>query len=175
VSKKTAISLGNECGSAQYGVTHKLRPTREDGYKTCPFDLMVTNVDGIIECLNTDFRDFCNPNFLKVKQRPEVPDHIILHEKYKFEFNHESPYHADLHVHQNWPTPFHFVNDNFKYFIERYEKRVSNFRFYCESGYYVTFILQAFSGPSFSDELMNRLHAAIKNRYPNLKYKIINI
>jgi len=167
LKNKISISLGNVCASAMYGLHNGLRPSKKDGYKTCPFDLMVTNVDGIIDCIKTDFKYFCDPNFLKIRQE----NHMILHEKYKFFFNHESPYHANLHIKQNWPTPFHYVDDNFKYFIERYEKRVSNFRFYCESDYYVIFILQ-FYYDEYSDKLMKRLHDAIKNRFPILEYEI---
>ena len=53
---KIAISLGNVCASAQYGLKKDLRPSRKDGYKTCPFDLMVTNVDGIIDCIKTSLK-----------------------------------------------------------------------------------------------------------------------
>lgn len=172
LKNKTSISLGNVCASAVYGLNEGMRPAKKAGYKTCPFDLMATNVGGVIDCIETDFKYFHDPNFLETQHRESEKDYIITHKKYDFSFNHESPYHANLHIEQNWPTPFHYVDDNFKYFVERYEKRVSNFRFYCESGYYyVIFILQFFT-QRYSDKLINQLHDAIKNRFPKLEYEI---
>ena len=178
MKKKTAISLGNECATAQYCVKNGLRPLKKDGYKTCPFDLMVTRLPEIIDCIKTDFKYFCDPNLLKVKKLDEENDEdrfMIKHKKYKaFVFNHESfnMGEENLYKREAWPGGvYHFVNDNFKYLVERYEKRVSNFRFYCESDYYVIFILQ-FRCDEYSDELMGQVHDAIRNRYPDLEYEI---
>ena len=49
------ISLGQNCHSAIVGVSMGLRKTKQNGYKTCPFDEMVTNYKGIIECIKDDF------------------------------------------------------------------------------------------------------------------------
>jgi hypothetical protein len=32
--------------------------------KTCLFDLCVLNIENIIDCLNTNVKDFCNPVYL---------------------------------------------------------------------------------------------------------------
>ena len=50
------ISLGMKCDSAVWGVVNGLRNTKENGYKTCPFDEMLTNYPGLIECLKDDFK-----------------------------------------------------------------------------------------------------------------------
>lgn len=178
MKESIGISLGSRCPTAQYGVKNGLRPPKKDGYKTCPFDIMVTNADGVIDCIKTDFKYFCDPSLLKIKELDQEDGEdrfMINHKKYNgFGFNHESFNTGEKYLYKReaWPGGvYHFVNDNFKYFIERYEKRVSNFRFYCESDYYVTFILQ-FYNDEYSDELMERLHDAIKNRYPNLEYEI---
>ena len=34
------ISLGWNCESANYGVANGIRSTKQNGYKTCPFDEM---------------------------------------------------------------------------------------------------------------------------------------
>ena len=175
---KIAISLGNVCTSAQYGLKKDLRPPKKDGYKTCPFDLMTSNVGGVIDCIKPDFKYFCDPSLLKIKElgHEDGEDRFMInHKKYNgFGFNHEAFNTGEryLYKREDWPGgAYHFVNDNFKYLVERYEKRASNFRFYCESDYYVTFILQ-FYNDEYSDELMNRLHDAIKNRFPKLEYEI---
>ncbi len=46
--KQIFISLGLNCSSAIYGVNNNLRNTKKDGYKTCPFDLMLSSYNGII-------------------------------------------------------------------------------------------------------------------------------
>ena len=162
------ISLGNICESAVYGTLNGLRPKKKDGYNTCPFDLCVTNINGIIDCLNTDFNDFCNADLLEYDQKQQ----LIIHNKYQFAFNHEAPYHADIYIKEKWEDgPFHFVNHNYKKFCERYYSRIHNFHNYCNGNYYVTFILQ-FQYDIYSEELLNRLNEAIKNRYPKLNYTI---
>lgn len=177
MDKKTAISLGNKCESANYGVRKGLRPSKQGGYKTCPFDLMLTNIDGIIDCLNTDFKYFCDPKFLKVQDLGTENGEgrfLIRHTKYNWIFNHESfnTGEAYLYVRENWENGVYtFVNNNFEKLIERYAKRIDNFKYYCESDYYVTFILQ-FLVDEYSDELLERLQDAIKNRFPKLEYEI---
>ena len=162
------ISLGNVCKSAIYGVENKLRLKKNEGYKTCPFDLCVSNVEGIIKCFNDDFKDFCNHTLLHYDDNSKQ----IIHQKYKFSFNHECPYHADLYIKEKWPEgAFHFVNNNYKNFRDRYNMRIQNFRYYCKSNYNIIFILQ-FTDDKYSDELMSKLNKAIKTRYPNLKYTI---
>ena len=91
------ISLGNICESAVYGTLNGLRPLKKDGYNTCPFDLCISNIEGIIECLNYDFKDFCNPDFLEHDSIAK----LIRHKKYNFSFNHEAPFHADIYIKEN--------------------------------------------------------------------------
>jgi hypothetical protein len=58
--QKIAISLGWNCNSAIYGVENSIRKTKKEGYLTCPFDEMVTNYKGIIECIKDDFEFLCD-------------------------------------------------------------------------------------------------------------------
>jgi hypothetical protein len=58
------ISLGWNCYPAMYGVGNNLRGKKENGYKTCPFDECVSNYDGIIKCLNDDFKFFLHKRTL---------------------------------------------------------------------------------------------------------------
>ena len=165
---KIGISLGNICESAIYGTLNNLKPTKINGYNTCPFDLCVSNLKGIIDCLNTNFIDFCNPIYLKY----DPGSNILRNEKYNFGFNHESPYHANIYIKENWKEGAnHFINNNYINFIQRYEKRIYNLHTYCNGSHYVIFILQ-FQYDINTPELMNELNSAIKKRYPNLKYEI---
>ncbi len=97
------ISLGLSCTSAILGVQKGIRKTKKNGYMTCPFDTMVSNYKGIIECIKDDFLYFCDPLYLELKllknagPKYDQPEYLIYNNKYKFIFNHESPGHANLY------------------------------------------------------------------------------
>jgi hypothetical protein len=84
MQKHTYISIGPVCSSAiRRAKTYKCRAPK---YKTCPFDLMVTNLKGIIKCFENDFADFCNLDYItyddtNILQRKEVS---IKHTLYNF-------------------------------------------------------------------------------------------
>lgn len=162
-----AISLGNVCYTAQWGVEHGLRGTKKDGYKTCPFDLMVSNYYGVVNCIAEDFVYFCDPQHLVVNEAG------IFNTKYNFGFNHESPGHADLYLHENWPEGTnHFINHNFKHFISRYNRRIQSFRNYLnDPDNYIIFIIQFKNEESPNDDYAV-LREVLKWRYPNLNYTI---
>ena len=162
-----AISLGNVCHTAQWGVENGLRTTKQNGYKTCPFDLMVSNYDGIIACIADDFKYFCDPTYLVVNGAG------IFNVKYNFGFNHESPGHADLYLHENWPEGTnHFINHNFKHFIERYNNRIQSFMQYLsDPNNYIVFMIQ-FASEANPNNGFAKLREVLALKYPNLKYTI---
>lgn len=49
------ISLGKDCLPAGWAIDHGYRKTLNDGYKTCPFDRMVSNYEGVVKCIIEDF------------------------------------------------------------------------------------------------------------------------
>lgn len=55
---------------ASKGVLLGLRKTRKEGYSTCPFDLLNSNLPGIIKCLEENFYYFCNSKYLKLVNIP---------------------------------------------------------------------------------------------------------
>lgn len=136
------ISLGWNCYIAMWAVENGIRKTKDDGYLTCPFDLMASNFKGMIQCLQDDFKDFTNPDYLAIIDTSGITfEHpiyqsgelLIVNTKYNFIFNHESPTHGNLYLHEGWRDgTFHFCKDNFKEFIARYDRRIENFRQYIE-------------------------------------------
>jgi hypothetical protein len=163
-----SISLGNVCNSAIWSVTNNYRPTKKDGYKTCVFDLMVSNYKGIVKCILENFKYFTNPNFLIMDN-----DNLIKNTYYNFIFNHESPYHADLYIKQNWiEGTNHFINNNYFHFIERYNNRIDNFKNYLNSDMCITFIIEFYYDTNPNDNC-KELRDALQLKYPNLKYEII--
>lgn len=169
------ISLGWNCHSAVWGVNVGIRKQKHEGYKTCPFDEMMTTYKGIVDCLNDDFENFYDENYFEMKQEMFDKDkYVILNNKYNFIFNHESPGHADLYIQQNWPEGInHFINNNFHHFKERYSRRIHNFRSYLsDPNNFITFILTSWNK---TDNDIIDLKMAIEKHYPSLKYKVVII
>jgi hypothetical protein len=177
----TAISLGWDCGPAMHGVSHGLRATKEQGYNTCPFDLMNSNYQGVIECIRDDFKYFCDPKYLRLINIPEnyfkilgyhAGAKLIVNTKYKFIFNHESPNHGDLHLHENWKNgAYTYCDDNFKEFIIRYQNRINNFREYVNSGIHIHFIIAKVANYFDNQTLIQ----AITEKYPQCKFSICEL
>jgi hypothetical protein len=167
---RIAISLGWNCNSAIYGVNSGLRLRKEDGYATCPFDIMITNINGIIQCLEDDFEFFYDPKYLRMNHI-QGDEYCIYNTKYNFGYNHESPGHANLYINEGWAEGTnHFINNDFYHFKKRYEKRVNNFRNYLsDKNNYITFIITTWNK---TQEDMTELKHAIEKHYPHLKYEI---
>jgi len=175
------ISLGWNCSSAMWAVENDIRKTKDNGYLTCPFDLMGNNFNGLIECLKNDFKDFTNPNYLSIIDTSEIVfkepifqsgEMLVINTKYNFIFNHESPTHGNLYLHEGWSGgTFHFCNNNFNEFIKRYNTRINNFRYYIEkaltNNLTINFIITTVI------ENIPILNETIRSIYPNLQYNII--
>jgi hypothetical protein len=170
----TGISLGWDCFSAIVGVIDNIRCKKEDGYKTCPFDLMISNYPGVVECIKDDFKDFCNPDFLLVTKEIDLFRNtsnealeVIYHTKYNFVFNHESPSEYVIR-NKNWSGgSHHYVKDNFQEFIKRYEKRINNFREYIHSQNHITFIVSRYNT---TQQDLSNLSEVITLKYPKLSF-----
>jgi hypothetical protein len=168
------ISLGYNCLPAAWGVYSKKRTKKKDGYKTCPFDLMVSSYKGIIKCINEDFKNFTNISFLTVDK-----NNLIHNTYYNFLFNHESPLKShNLVKSERWKNgPNHFIENNFSKFILRYNTRIQNFKNYLNKNNVIFSI--CFSDKSQEKRCIENnckeLKDALKLKYPNLKYKIIII
>ena len=162
---KIGISLGWNCASANYGIGTGLRLRKQDGYTTCPFDAMVSNIDGIIKCLEDDFKFFYDPQYLKMKHI-QGDEYCIYNTKYNFGYNHESPGHANLYINEKWPEGInHFINNDFYYFKQRYENRVNNFRKYLSNkNNFITFIITTWNK---TQEDMIDLKKQLKNIIQN--------
>jgi hypothetical protein len=173
---QTGISLGWNCASASSGVDNGWRLKKSDGYKTCPFDMCITNYDGVVQCIRDDFKDFTNKEHLKLQTVPasilqsKETERLIYNTKYGFVFNHESPDHANLFDSEKWPMGrLHFVSNNWEAFCDRYDRRIRNFQEYVRSGRPILFIL----GSHVED--LSDLRNALATTYPGLNYTIRKI
>lgn len=176
--KHVGISLGANCGAAARGKFFGVRASKKEGYKTCPFDLILSNYPGILKCLREDFKHFTNPEYLNVVDIPSDYKHLagnklIFNSYYKFFFNHESPVHADFHIKENWPGGMnHFIDNNYEKFIERYERRINNFREYIKSDGIITFLLVRYN--TDNSELEELLDSICTNA-ESLELAIVNM
>jgi hypothetical protein len=176
---KIGISLGWNCNSAIHGVQNGIRMSKKDGYLTCPFDEMVTNLSGLIKCLHDDFKYFCDDAYLTINTCTSESEHLqhikndnLIHNTYyNFIFNHESPGHANLYLTQQWSGGIdHYVKDNYKEFKNRYNRRINNFLNYInDPNNYITFIIHGYSE---QNENITELKNVLNKKYPNLKYEL---
>lgn len=67
------MSLGWNCHSAVFGVDNEIRSTAQNGYKTCVFDIICSNYQGMIEAIRDDFKYM----ILDVDKQL-VYDHLII-------------------------------------------------------------------------------------------------
>ena len=68
---------------------------------------------------------------------------------------------------QNWEFgKEHYIHDNYKLFIKRYNTRIENFRNYLNNTNNITFLLTQF------DNNLDELNNVIKTNYPNLQFNI---
>ena len=145
------ISLGWNCESAINAVNMGIRKRKQEGYLTCPFDECITNYDGIILCLKEDFKHFCDLEYLKIIPAKYNTGGIVKNERliyntrYNFIFNHESPDHANLYIKQQWAGgKEHYIANDYSLFIERYTRRIDNFRRYIKNIDIITFFIGKF-------------------------------
>jgi hypothetical protein len=172
------ISLGWRCEASQILVRRKLRNTKIEGYMTCPFDIGITNYIGICKCIEDDFKYFCDPNYLILREEPKLKkilgdnqtedQYWIYNTYYNFAFNHESPGHGNLYLSENWEGGInHFVNNNFQKFIDRYTNRINNFKNYLNlDNVKINFLLLRYNSIPY------KLIDIIKNKYPKLNFVI---
>jgi hypothetical protein len=164
------ISLGWNCEAAVRSVELKIRDTKKNGYTTCPFDICLTNYEGVILCINEDFKYFCDPAYLKLIPTRfstgglKEGELLLVNTRYKFIFCHESPGCANLYIIENWQGGInHFIDNNYKLFIERYNARIENFRNYLKNDE-VHFVIVK------QNDDLSRLKETISEKYPQLKF-----
>jgi hypothetical protein len=164
ISDKIYISLGWKCNSAvvRANTFHLKSPQ----YKTCPFDLMISNLPGIIKCFEDDFQYFCDPQYLIYNGK-----NYIKNTYYHFMFNHETPGHADLHLKEQWPgnDKFYFTKNNFHEFINRYKRRIDNLRNYINENNHIIFILETVN-PRQNHPYLLQLKKILHTNYPNKSF-----
>ena len=166
---RVGISLGMTCRAAKLAVEMGLRQTKAQGYRTGPFDMMLSTYEGVVQCLRDDFRHLTAPQHLQLGK-----DGQLRNTYYNFTFVHESPPYFPYTVKtlkQPWPNGvMHFINDNFLLLKERYNRRIESFLSYLHSGSPIVFLLE------IQDEVGSRdceeLAGVLRGKYPGLDFRI---
>lgn len=176
VNNTIYISLGPICYPAVYC---KRKGLRSKGYKTCPFDIMASNPIGIINCIKNNFKDFLSLDYLYIFENENTNIRLIRNKKYTgFCFNHESAG-TKAQKNQNWKNgPNHFIDNNFKLLIERYNKRIENFNNYLNSDKKICFVINIYDDThtnGWKKQHVNLLTETIKKKYSKLKFSFIGV
>ena len=140
--------------TATYAVFRNMRPNRQKGYKSCPFDLAFSSLDKVLKCIQNDYKDFFKnlyvfENFEKHK--------VIKNPVYNFTFPHEKIYKND--------------KTSIKFFKKRYEQRIANFDRYCKQAEHITFQWSPDINRAFVPAgIYKMIESAISEKYPELSF-----
>ena len=141
------ISLGSNCLPRRLLTTYGIKPSKEEGELTCPFDLCVTPIKAVIEILKNNFSDF----FDDIEFNTEKG--FWVNKKYKIDFNHDK--------------------DSKKDFVERFQKRIQNFKMLINNNKYTYFVY--FNEKKVSESKINKLNSIIKMLKNDTTYQLIII
>ena len=137
------VSLGTSCYTRFTLGRYGLKPFKFEGEESHPFDLAIHPISTIIHCIKSDFDKYLDLSYISQNKL------WFYHNLYNISFVHEDD-----------------LNGNLKLFIERYEKRINNFRKLYLSKIPIFFIM-------FEDE-SNITYDEYKQLIDSLKLRFIN-
>lgn len=162
------ISLGYNCCPRIF-IKNKYNLSKEIGYKTCPFDLCITNFYSLLDTLDYNFKNFFEDlkvipwgNADGIRDLAGIGKTAITN-KSKIIFNHEGGSHSHLFKEGRNDDNF-YIRNNFKEFKKRYNNRINNFKNYLSENDKITFIYKI--NDSFNKEKIENI---IKKHYKNIK------
>ena len=173
------ISLGSTCDPRVY-ITKTLGKSKKNGYKTCVFDLCITNFNDLCNCIEDDFKHFFDnltliPGTNANGDRSKCGNgNLNITNYYNMIFNHESPTHSHLHIFGNGKNDdLFFIKNDFSEFKKRYNDRINNFRNYINNHKNITFIYKKMNNDqSFN---LEKLKNILNNKYSNKNINILEI
>lgn len=145
------ISLGTNCFPRMKLNQHKIKPSKNQGELSCPFDLCVTPVESVRAVLENDFADYFDDL--------QFDDERKIWKNVKYNINY---LHDDL---------------NREDFIKRYEKRIKNFRQITSTRKNILFVQSLFNkNDDALKECIVQINKSLKRycKY-DYKYKVINL
>jgi hypothetical protein len=149
--KYKIISLGDCCFTRQMLTWMGIKPSKENGELTHPFDLSANSLSNIADCIYNDFRYFCDPEHIKNNT------HTIYGGSYP---------HDDMDFAEN---------DSVKFRI-KYLRRISNF--YEDIYYSKSTVFFINVNDARGEELINcaeKMIVTLYTKFPNINYKFIMV
>ena len=144
--KYTIISLGWNCLSRAIPTQWGLKPNKEQGEKSCPFDLSMHNIKGIIYNLDTGFKDY-------YETLRKESNNWWYNDLFKIIYNHDDTITS---------------TEEFK---ERYNNRIANFKEALSFSNEIIFIYNTKDNLSDTIEDLHNLNTVL-NKLKNGKYKL---
>ena len=138
------ISLGYNC-DPRICIKYNMGLNKDNGYKTCPFDLCITSFESLCKCIETDFQYFFDDlrlipggcadgrNINDLKGKHNITNH------YNIIFNHEGSTHSHLFK-DNKNDDLFYIRNDFEKFKERYALRINNYKEYISNYNKIIFI-----------------------------------
>lgn len=144
------VSLGQNCLPRLYCTRNGLKKTKKMGELSMPFDLAQHSLLSVIHFIKTDFKDFFD--WLTYMETIEIS--CWANQKYQNQYNHDS----DCSKHER------------SKFINRFEKRIENFRNVMKSDKFIFFVFASYSNNS---EDVNNLYSALKEVRGEKPFKLL--
>ena len=150
-NKETCIiSLGCDCFPRTFTTVAGLKPRKEEGELSMPFDLSWSTNDALIHFINTDFKNFFD-NIVFDKEKK-----YYFNKKYTMGFNH------DMDCEDS--------KEGFEKLVQRYKARIQNFREALNSDKFLLFVYNA---PPKSEKGCNKLYKVLKNKRKNKDFRLV--
>ena len=164
----TVVPMGCNCFPRVSAVALGLKPRKNQGELSYPFDLGIWPIPMVRFLIENDFEGMTDPANLFV--RPDPFGQPILCDK-RFpscSYNHEMPPATDID----------FVGDNYARFVERYNRRIQNFRTTLAAKKRVLLYMTATNllPPPYNPFAYEDFHAIVqtlKTRYPNTQFRLL--
>ena len=177
IKKTINISIGVNCYPRIF--IKNIGFSKNNGYKSCPFDLCITPFNSLKKCLEDDFFHFYDGLNLipgingKGDRTLSGKGFENITNYYGMVFNHESPTHSHLFKDGQNDDNFYIRND-FLEFKKRYNTRINNFRNYLDEYDNICFVYTRYPGIE-SDGNLDDICNIFRNKYPfkTITYKII--
>lgn len=144
--KYKIVSLGTSCFVRFLFGRYGLKPFKYEGEKSHPFDLCISPISSIINCIRTDFDKYLDIDYIT------QGTNTFHHELYDINFIHEDD-----------------LNGNLELFIERYKGRINNFRLLYTSEWPLFFIMFE-EEPTINENTYKSLMTVLDMRFSNYKF-----
>jgi hypothetical protein len=146
--KYKIVSLGDCCFTRHILTWTGIKPQKANGEASHPFDLCSNNLNNISDCIENNFKDFCEPSFIKNN----------THEIYGGSYPHEEGEMSE--------------NDAIKFRV-RYLRRIANFYEDIYSQNTIFFVNTNHYSQEQIGTMSEKIIKVLSNKFKNINYRFI--